>query len=126
MQKQILLVEDTTDLRMSIAELLRMEAYDVIETSNGEDALLLLETMKPQLIITDLLMPRMSGFDFIQSVRKNKQWNNVPILVFSAMPVHENEKRVLELGATAYHKKPSTLDALLDEITNLINSQQQS
>jgi len=122
MQKQILLVEDTADLRMSIAELLRMEAYDVIETSNGEDALRLLDTLEPQLIITDLLMPRMSGFDFIQSVRKNNQWNNVPILVFSAMPVHENEKRVLDLGATAYHKKPSTLDALLDEITNLINS----
>lgn len=114
-------MEDTADLRNSIAELLRMEAYEVFESSNGEEALQVLATLNPQLIITDLLMPRMNGFDFIQCVRKNQLWNKVPILVFSAMPVQENEKKVLDLGANAYHKKPSTLNALLEEISNLIN-----
>jgi DNA-binding response OmpR family regulator len=120
MPKQILLVEDTVDLRTSIFELLTMENYEVALSANGEEAMFLLEKVNPHLIITDLLMPKMNGFDFIALVRKELKWKNVPILVFSAMPPQENEKKVLELGANLYLKKPSTLNALLEAVNKLM------
>jgi DNA-binding response OmpR family regulator len=121
MKKQILLVEDTVDLRINLSELLKMEDYLVFESQNGEEAMLMLENINPHLIITDLLMPKMNGFDFIQNVRKNPKWKNVQIIAFSAMPAQENEKKVLELGANVYLKKPSTLDALIDVVNKLLN-----
>ncbi len=120
MPKQILIVEDTADLRHNIVEVLSMEGFTVSDSANGEEALVLLETINPDLIITDLLMPKMNGFDLIQNIRQNIQWKNIPILVFSATPPIENEKRVLELGANSYLKKPSTLEALVDVVNKLI------
>jgi DNA-binding response OmpR family regulator len=124
MPKRILLVEDTIDLRVSLRELLVMEDYLVIESANGEEATVEMEKNAPDLIITDILMPQMNGFDFIKFVRKNTKWTNVPILVFSATPSRENEKKVLELGANVYlQKQPSTLDTLVNIVNKLIKDE---
>jgi DNA-binding response OmpR family regulator len=121
MPKHIVIVEDTADLRVSIVELLRMEGYSVSSAMHGEEALTLLQKINPtpNLIITDLLMPEMNGFDFIARVRKNIKWQSVPILVFTAMPPHENEEKVLEMGANSYLKKPSTLEDLVEAVKKL-------
>ena len=123
MRKQILLVEDTIDLRANLLELLVMEDYLVTESANGEEAVHKMKKNIPDLIITDILMPKMNGFDFIKVVRENAKWKNVPILVFSATPSRENEKKVLELGAIAYLQKPSTLDALVNIVNKLIKNE---
>lgn len=122
MPKHIVVVEDTADLRTTIVELLRMEGYLVSYASHGKEALVLLREIKPDLIITDLLMPEMNGFDFIARVRENFLWQSIPILVFSAMPPRENEKKVLQMGANSYLKKPSTLEGLLDAVKKLIKN----
>ena len=62
----------------------------------------------------------MNGFEFINHVRENPDWKEISILVFSAMPLHENEKKILELGANHYLKKPSPLTALLDVVHKII------
>ncbi len=123
MTKKILLVEDTTDLRNNMIEVLLMEGHEVSGAANGGEGLTLLKKMKPDLIITDLLMPKINGFDFIKQVRESAKWKNVPILVFSAMPAQENEKKVLELGANVYLKKPSTLEVLVDVVNKLIKNE---
>lgn len=120
MSKCIIVVEDTAALRTSIVELLRMEEYTVSFANQGKEALTLLEKTKADLIITDLLMSEMNGFDFIARVRENPPWKGIPILVFSAMPAHENEEKVLHMGANFYLKKPSTLERLLEVVNNLI------
>ena len=119
MCKRILVVEDTPDLMQNMKESLQMEGYEVWCATNGERALETIADAKPNLIITDLLMPVMNGFDFIKHIRKNHTWNDIPILVFSAMPPHENEKNIIELGADHYLKKPSTLDIFLDTVHKL-------
>ncbi len=123
MPNKILLVEDTVDLRDNMIELLLMEGYEVSAAVNGEEAMTILKKFSPDLIITDLLMPKMDGFDFIRNVRDQKNWKKIPILVFSAMPSQGNEKKVLELGANAYLKKPSTLDALVEAVTKLVKDE---
>jgi DNA-binding response OmpR family regulator len=120
MRKKIILVEDTSDLRSNIAELLTMEKYEVFEATNGAEALAILERIIPDLIITDLLMPIMDGFELIKNVRDNTKYKYVAILVFSATPANESEKKVLELGANAYLKKPSTLENFTSSVNKLI------
>lgn len=119
MAKIILVVEDTTDLLTSIVEVLHMEGYEVSHASNGREALSQLSILNPDLIITDLMMPEMNGFDFIGQVRENAKWKGILILVYSALPKNENEKKVLDLGADAYLKKPSTLEALVELVHQL-------
>jgi DNA-binding response OmpR family regulator len=119
MNKSILVVEDTADLRKNIIELLCMEDYVVFAASHGKEAMAILKKKTPALIITDLLMPEMNGFDLIVQVRKNIKLQHVPILVFTAMPPHENEQKVLKMGANSYLKKPSTLENLLEAVKKL-------
>jgi DNA-binding response OmpR family regulator len=123
MNKHVLVVEDTVDLRTNIIELLRMEDYLVSAAGHGKEALELLTEIEPDLIITDLLMPEMNGFDFIVRVRENAKYQAVPILVFTAMPPHENKKKVLQMGANSYLKKPSTLEELLEAVKNLLENE---
>lgn len=120
MNKHILIVEDTKDLLANIQELLAMEGYDVWTANNGKEGLQVLNKVVPHLIITDLLMPILDGFEFIRCVRALPSLDHVPVLVFSAMPSEENEAKVLKLGANYYLKKPSTLEALLEAVTKLI------
>jgi DNA-binding response OmpR family regulator len=114
MNKLILLTDDKPDLRRNLAEALSFEGFDVLQASHGKEAMKLLENVRPNLIVTDLLMPVMDGFDFIREIRSDASMANVPILVFSAMPEEENRKKVLTLGANDYINKPSTLDAFLE------------
>jgi CheY-like chemotaxis protein len=120
MPKQILIVEDTVDLMKNIFELLGMEGYQVTCAMNGKEALNQLKKTTPDLIITDLIMPVMDGFELIKQIRKNPALNSVPILVFSAMPPLEAEKKIKELGANSYLKKPSTLEFFVDAVNKLI------
>ena len=117
---RILVVEDTADLLANIIDVLEMEGYSVTSASNGKEALRQLSKVHPNLIITDLLMPVMNGFDLISEIRKNAKMDNIVILVYSAMPAQESEKKVLALGANAYLKKPSTLEALVETVNKLI------
>lgn len=119
MNKSILVVEDTADLRQNIVELLNMEDYVVIPACHGKEALTFLEKNTPDLIITDLLMPELNGFDLIIEIRKSNRLRHIPILVFTAMPPQENEEKVLKLGANSYLKKPSTLESLLEAVIKL-------
>ena len=120
MPKKFLIVEDTEEIREFMYELLTMEGYSVTQASNGASALLHLEGDDTDFIITDLLMPEMSGFDLVKTVRKNNEWNRIPIMVFSAVASEESENRILCLGANVYLKKPSTVEELLAAVNKLI------
>lgn len=120
MSKRILIVEDTKDLLANMQELFLMEGFIVHTANNGQEGLAILNEGNPDIIITDLLMPLVNGFDFITNVRAQEAWKHVPILVFSAMPIKENEEKVLKMGANYYLMKPSTLENLLDAVTKLI------
>jgi DNA-binding response OmpR family regulator len=119
MASHILLVEDTADLRDNISEALSMEGYSVRSSGNGKQAIEQMMVNRPALIITDLLMPEMDGFELIKHIRGVHNWDDIAILVYSAMPPQETEKKVLTLGANLYLKKPSTLEALVDAVQKL-------
>lgn len=102
-------------------ELFLMEGFSVWTANNGKEGLAILDEAKPHIIVTDLLMPLVNGFDFITRVRAQETWKHIPILVFSAMPIKENKDKLLKMGVNDYLMKPSTLDNLLDAVTKLMN-----
>ena len=121
MAKLILIAEDTPDLLEEIRASLMMEGYDVISTDNGEMALNRLGELLPDLIVTDLRMPVMDGFELIRRVRENPHWSGIPILVFSSMPIHEYEARVSENGANQFLTKPCSMETFLHTVANSLS-----
>jgi len=121
MAKSILVVDDTPDLLESIREFLVMEGYQVATAVNGQDGLSKLEGMTPDLIITDLLMPVMDGFTFIEHVKENKKLAQIPIIIFSAKPQKENAPRAEALGIKRFIIKPSPLEDLLQSVEELVH-----
>ena len=119
--KKILLVEDTPDLLKNLSDVLRMEGFEVIPAVDGIDGLEQLNHHTPDLIITDVLMPRMNGYMFIETLKASETYRDIPVLIFSAKATQENEMEGLKLGAVQYLKKPCPTDFLLRIIRNLIN-----
>jgi CheY-like chemotaxis protein len=116
MTKKILLVEDTIEALYNLRDLLRLEGFEIITATNGTDALLKLYSYTPDLIITDLRMPQMDGFELIEKVKKTAMLQSIPIIVFSANGSKENETRSILLGAHSFLKKPSSIEAILRSI----------
>lgn len=119
-RKRILVVDDTPDLLEGLCEFLKMEEYDVCNAPNGKEALTVLEEREIDLVITDLLMPVMDGFDLIKSIRADERFRLLPIIVFSAKPRTENQQQALDTGADRFVTKPSPLDSILMMVKELV------
>jgi DNA-binding response OmpR family regulator len=119
MNRKICLVEDTPDLLENLSRFLILEGFDVLPCKNGAEALEKLKAFKPDIIITDLWMPVMDGFAFIEAVRRDAVFSHTPIAVFSAAPLQGAEKERLANHVNDYIKKPVAMEELLGIIDRL-------
>lgn len=121
-KKKILLVDDTVELAENLSDILSMEGYDVMHASNGEVATQWLETNTPDIIITDVVMPKMDGLQLVTWVRSNPSITGIPVIVLSARAMDQAVSEGLAAGANLYLKKPCDIDYLLDAIKMLIDN----
>jgi DNA-binding response OmpR family regulator len=112
----VLLVEDTTVLAEQIADMLRMEGYRVVIAINGVDALTKLKSFNPALVITDLLMPEMDGFELIRRMRKDASFTEVPIIILSAKSAEEIDLANIGTGIAGFLRKPCLAEDLVDKV----------
>jgi len=109
--RDVLIVDDDPDIRDALGECLRFEGYGVHAAVDGRDALDRLEFgLKPDVILLDLMMPVLNGFDVLQALRKRPDWKSIPVVVVSANRGYEAED--LE-GAVSILRKPVNVDRLL-------------
>src|SRR5690606_6686479 len=101
----ILLVEDDADSRRLLGSALRKEGFDVAEAEDAEAALTRLRWQVPALILLDLILPGMDGFQFIEVLHRNPDWRNVPIVVVTAKDLSPEERRSLERSARKIIRK---------------------
>jgi DNA-binding response OmpR family regulator len=121
MNKKILLIEDTSDLLLNLGDFLSMEGFTVFSCLSGRLAIKQLELGEmPDLIVTDLSMRDMDGFDLIEWIRNSKHISHLPIAIFSARPILENQPRALALGVACYITKPCTPDDFVRSILQLL------
>ena len=104
MKATILVVDDAEETRDLFKFILEQEGYTIILTSNGREAISLLESFKPDLIIADLMMPEISGVDLIKSIRSQPALADIPIIVISAFLSYLEEAK--KAGATLALQKP--------------------
>ncbi|HEY9045085.1 MAG TPA: response regulator [Ohtaekwangia sp.] len=121
MPKKIMVVEDTHDLLQHVSDFLMMEGYEVEPCANGYEAYKKLATYKPDLIITDLVMPKVDGFALIEKIMHNQALKDIPVAIFSAKPPQENEAHALSLNVKAFIKKPCSLDDLHTAIKDILD-----
>ena len=108
-EAKILVVEDDDDIRDSLKELLEEEGYQVDTAANGEQALNRLRGEAPQLILLDLMMPVMDGWEFRRHQKADPEMSQVPVIVLSAL----DQGRAAGLDPAAFLKKPLDFDRLL-------------
>jgi DNA-binding response OmpR family regulator len=103
MAKKILVVDDKAELRTLLKQYLTQEGFDIVTANNGQEALFVTRREKPDLILLDIMMPEMSGFEFMRSLSRE---SDTPIILLTAK-LDENDKVLgLELGADDYITKP--------------------
>lgn len=113
LKKKVLLVDDEEFFRRLVAAGFEREGYAVLQADNGIDGLRIAEEEKPELIILDLVMPGLLGFEVCKSLRENPAFSNTPIIVMSAKAYKPDIDKALELGADSYIVKPIELEELM-------------
>jgi two-component system response regulator MprA len=118
MKATILIVDDDQNILNMLKRALNYEGYQVIMANNGRDALQLLGQMLPDLVILDVMMPKMDGWEVCREIRKT--YDKLPIIMLTAKDEVENRIKGLDLGADDYVVKPFHLDELLARVrTNI-------
>ncbi len=119
--KRILLAEDEVALRDFISRNLRVRGFEVLEASNGLEAMALWEGENPHLLILDIMMPRMDGLAVCQRVREQSA---VPIIVLTALDAESDKVAALDLGADDYLTKPFGVEELLARVRAVLRRTQ--
>lgn len=119
--KTVLVVDDEKFVRDLIRIKLGHIGISIIEADNGTAALEMAETQKPDLILLDVMMPRMNGFDACQKIRANPKTSSIPIVMLTARGEEENMKKGLLAGATDYVFKPFSPQKLADKVAEILS-----
>src|SRR5688572_18822787 len=122
---KVLLVEDTPSLAIEIMDILRMEDFDVCLAKNGLDALNQLRVRLSDIIISDLFMPEIDGFQLITEVKKDATLKHVPIIILSARTTPDTIEKVMELGGDLFIQKPCDSRYLVGSIKKVLNKNEQ-
>lgn len=121
---RILVVDDSPELLSLTDAILSAAGYEVIASAEGLIALQIIELMPPELIVLDITMPQIDGYEMTRRIRSNSTWDLVPILLSTALDFSE-AKLGLECGADDILSKPFTIANLLDKVGILLNSRYQ-
>ena len=118
--KKILIAEDDTDIRCLVAYSLEYVGYDVIQALNGDEAIELAESEQPDLILLDVRMPRMNGYEACAVLRSRESTRDIPIVFLSARGQETEIKRGLDMGAEEYILKPFAPDDLYQRVGSIL------
>lgn len=123
MQQTILVVDDSPTIVKFVSFSLKNRGFDVLTASDGMDAIEKLSNHSSSidLIITDLNMPNVDGYEFISTLRRNSKYQEIPIIILSSEEEEADKKKGLESGASSYLVKPFKSSILLHEVSKYLN-----
>lgn len=115
--KKILFIEDEAALPKTFSEMLKKEDYEVISALDGETGLRLVRERKPDLVLLDLVLPRLRGLDILKALREDPDTKDLPVIILTNLEAPEEVEKALNLGATTYLIKTQyTLSELTEKI----------
>lgn len=116
MSKKILLIEDDKTVRENTAELLELSNYEVETASNGRIGIEKAPVFRPDVVVCDIMMPEMDGYEVLENLSKNEVLRHIPFIFLSAKTDHKDVRRGMNLGADDYLTKPFEEEELVDAI----------
>jgi len=119
MGKHILIIEDEKDMADVIRQLLEREGYHTDIAYDGEEGLEKIRLIRPDLVLLDVMLPKLDGRDLLKAVKQDKELKKTPILMVSARSEQWDRELALELGAEEYVEKPLDSVKLLRKISNI-------
>jgi len=119
--KKILFIEDESALQKTFGEVLKQEGYEMISALDGETGLRLAKSEKPDLILLDLILPKIHGFDVLKKLKGDKETKDIPVIVLTNLEKIEDVDKALELGATTYLIKAQySLEEVVEKIKKVL------
>ena len=118
----ILIVEDDSGNRMLIADLLASKGYRPIEAKDGEEAIALTRQKRPDLILMDLSLPRVDGWEATRRLKADADLKDIPVIALTAHAMAGDETKALDAGCDGYISKPINVWSLVEEIEGYLES----
>ncbi len=117
---KVLYVEDNFDNRMLVRRVLMADGYTVVEATNANDAMKMIETEKPDLILMDINMPEVDGYTLTAKIKSTPGMSKIPIVAVTANVMRGDREKSLEAGCDGYIQKPIDIDILTQQVERYI------
>ncbi|MCB1904300.1 MAG: response regulator [Gammaproteobacteria bacterium] len=124
MTKKVLIVDDEQNIAISVEYLMRREGFDVSVAKDGEEGLSMIRSLRPDLVLLDVMMPKMDGFQVCAEVRADEDLNSVRIIMLTAKGREAEVEKGLSLGADAYIPKPFSTSDLVSRVNALLEPEE--
>lgn len=123
MDPDVLVVDDSAAIRKILQRVLRqtgMAIGAIHEAGDGQEALELLRTIKPGLVLTDINMPKMDGLEFLAALKDTEAWRNIPVVMITTEGGELKVGEAVRLGAAGYVRKPFTADQIKEKLSGIL------
>ena len=120
-KKKILLIEDDPDTLVYISKILKREGYEVEEAENGEEGLKKFREIKPDLVVLDIMLPGIDGWEVLKRIKSGLRSRKTPVVMLTAKDTDMDKLKGYEFGADFYITKPFNMEKLLLIIRNIIS-----
>lgn len=119
-KKKILIVEDEPDIAASLAARLNMEGFKTSISTNGQEGVQKARSEKPDLILLDIMMPLLNGYDVLNLLKNDPSTRSIPVLVLTALPHVEDAENAFQAGAADFLNKPYTNERLVQKVRKIL------
>ena len=119
----ILVIDDSTTNVLLLQAILHNKGYEIQTALSVREAYSIMQKKLPQLILLDLLMPRINGFEFLRELKNDELKKHIPVIVISALTEIENIDKAIELGAIEFIKKPVDIQKLVEIVSSILKHQ---
>jgi len=119
--KKILFIEDESALQKTLGDILKQGGYKMISALDGETCLRLAESEKPDLILLDLILPRLHGFEVLKKLKGSSKTKDIPVIILTNLEGMKDIDQAIELGATTYLVKTQyTIEGVIEKVKKVL------
>lgn len=119
-KRRILLVDDEPSVVKIVGKRLEVEGFDVLIAMDGQEGLMKAQSERPDLIILDLMLPKLNGYELCSKLKQDARYQKIPVIMFTAKAKEQDEQLGMECGANAFVRKPFRAQELLEHIRTLM------
>lgn len=118
---KVLIVDDSTTNVVLLEAILEDEGYEVFKALGANEAKKIIALENINVVLLDILMPKISGFEFLQDLKSNERTRDIPVIIISAVNDDETREKASELGAAEFIEKPINVNDVIEKVENHLN-----